>query len=144
MPEHAPGTRLMLPLEVREHARPCPACQGSGVTGERYTMPAGQYTLALDVLCPSCGGCGNGDANHPGCEASWHASNEPDDYDPYDPDDEDEDSPDTGAAACFSCQSGRGWWPMQGFAGEGDDTVMYLLRVPCGCSQDRLVEAADA
>jgi hypothetical protein len=118
----------MLPAEIHEHQHPCPACQGSGLTGERYTMPAGDYVLVIDVLCLACGGCGKGDPDHADCEAGWHA----------DPDDE-HDEP--GEPACWSCGSGRGWYPVQGFTGEGDDMKMRVLRMPCGCSESRLVPA---
>lgn len=143
MPEFPPGTRLMLPAGVHQHACPCPACQGSGVTGVRYDMPSGPYVLVVDVICPSCGGCGNGGFGHPGCQPGWHAG-DGDDADPWNGvGDDDEDPGDEDGPACFSCGSGRGWWPVQGFTGEGDDAQMHILRMPCGCSQDRLVEATD-
>lgn len=140
MPDFPAGARLMLSLEAHQHALPCPACQGSGVTGARYEMPSGPYVLVVDVICPACGGCGNGGFGHPGCKPEWHAGGD-DDEDPWGPVDDgsDEDGP-----ACYSCGSGRGWWPAQGFTGEGDDAVMHILRMPCGCSQGRLVEVPDA
>lgn len=153
--------RMMLPLEEHAHARPCPACQGRGVTGARYEMPTGaaadlqapKMVLLLEVFCPACGGCGNGDPEHAGCKAAWHP--DPDDaglFGEGDPDNvglgEDDDFDLDGLAddhdddcgpACYSCASGRGWYPIQGFTGEGDSTEMYTLRGLCGCSTDRLV-----
>lgn len=125
-------SRLILPVEKHEHARPCQPCGGTGVTGEHYEMPAGEHILLVEVICPACDGCGNGDPDHPGCKVEWHA--DPDGY--VDADDESE-------PACWSCGSGRGWNVVQGFRGEGDDVEMILTRVPCGCSESRLVEAGD-
>ena len=48
---------------------------------------------------------------------------------------------DPGEMPCPSCQTGRGWYPVQGVTGEGDDAEMYILRTLCGCSTDRLVPA---
>ncbi len=71
-------TRFILPIEKHEHARPCQPCKGTGVTGERYEMPAGEHILLVEVICPACDGCGNGDPDHPGCKVEWHA--DPDGY----------------------------------------------------------------
>lgn len=125
---------LILPVEKHDHARPCQPCEGTGITGERYEMPAGPHTLLAEVFCPSCGGCGNGDPEHAGCRPEWHAYPE----DIYGAEVLDEDEYEQ---VCWSCGSGRGWNPVQGFIGEGDDMQMLITRVPCGCSEDRLVEA---
>lgn len=130
MAGHPAGTRLQLPAEHREHQQPCPACQGSGVTGERYELPTGPYVLLVDVICPACGGCGNGNPAHAGCQPEQHAYP-----------DEDDNGESGGEPTCWSCGSARGWYPVQGFTGEGDNTRMYLLRMPCGCSETRLIEA---
>jgi hypothetical protein len=129
-------SRLMLPVERHEHARACQPCEGGGVTGERYEMTTGPHVLLLEVICPACGGCGNGDPRHPGCKPEWHAYPEDDGWDTEDGGDEDD-------PACWSCGSGRGWNVAQGFSGEGDGVEMVLTRVPCGCSESRLVEAGD-
>jgi len=127
---------LMLPVEEHEHARRCAACAGSGVTGERYEMPAGPHRLMIEVICPKCGGCGNGDPGHAGCRPEWHGY--PEDSEGARAFDDDNDP------ACWSCGSGRGWNAVQGFTGEGDDMEMVISRVPCGCSESRLVEVPDA
>lgn len=142
--------RMMLPLEERAHARPCPACQGHGVTGTRYEMPVSAVTdlqaldvvLLLEVFCAACGGCGNGDPDHAGCQPDWHPAAGDDDGFDLDglADDHDDDvDPGDGEPACFSCGSGRGWYPIQGFTGEDDTAEMYTLRGLCGCSTGRLV-----
>lgn len=137
------AVRMMLPVQEHTHDRPCPACHGHGVTGRRYEMPTGaaadlqapDVVLLLEVFCPACGGCGNGDPEHAGCEAAWHP--DPGDDDQFDDDDPDDDLGD-GESACWSCGSGRGWFPIQGFT-EGPDTEMYTLRGICSCATDRLV-----
>lgn len=137
-------TRFILPVEKHEHARPCQPCGGTGVTGERYEMPAGEHILLAEVICPACDGCGNGDPGHAGCKPEWHAEADDDGLYPDYPDDEDEEGEEgDGAPACWSCGSGRGWNAVQGFRGEGEDVEMLLTRVPCGCSESRLVEAGD-
>jgi hypothetical protein len=127
---------LMLPLEVHEHTVKCGTCGGTGVTGDRYDMEAGEHTLTLEVICPQCGGCGNGDPGHRDCIADWHAYPEDvlgiDGLEPL---------MDVDEMPCPSCQSGRGWYPVQGFTGEGDDAEIHILRTLCGCSTDRLVPA---
>jgi hypothetical protein len=40
-------------------------------------------------------------------------------------------------AACPSCQ-GREWNAVTEFEGEGDDTELTILRVPCGCTTGRI------
>lgn len=129
---------LMLPLEVHEHAVKCGACGGSGVTGDRYDMEAGEHTLTLEIICPGCGGCGNGDPGHIDCVADWHAY--PEDVDGVDALDDLEDD-DGEPRACMSCGSGRGWYPVQGFTSPDDDAELLILRTLCGCSTDRLVPA---
>jgi len=135
---------MMLPVEERNHDLSCPACQGRGVTGVQYQMKpgGGDVVLLVDVICPECGGCGNGHPEHPGCRDEWHAE-DPDADEPGYDDSEDPDDECDGGPACWSCRSGRGWNTVLGFAGEGPDTVMYLLRMPCGCAESRMVEAAE-
>jgi hypothetical protein len=145
------GGLLILPLEEHQHANPCPACEGQGVTGERYEMPAGDQVLLIEVICPDCEGCGNGDPGHAGCKPDWHAY--PEDHGGPDPfgDELDEDGTDAEVAdediartepVCYSCHTGRGWNAVQAFRGEGDETEMVVSRVPCGCSAGRLTEVA--
>ncbi len=135
-------TALMLPLEQHNHTTPCPACGGRGVTGERYKMGVTGHVLLLEVFCPSCGGCGNGDPEHAGCKPEWHPC--PDDDGLYECPDDNWNGPDDDPYAgdvCPSCGTGRGWYPVQGFTGEGDDAKMHVLRGLCGCSESRLVPA---
>lgn len=133
-------SQLILPLEKREHAQPCQPCEGAGVTGERYEMPAGEHVLLVEVFCPACGGCGNGDPRHAGCKPEWHADSGDDEESGF-PDGDDPDG--SSSPACYSCGSGRGWNAVQGFRGEGSDVEMVLTRVPCGCSEGRLVEVPE-
>jgi hypothetical protein len=127
---------LMLPLEVHEHAVKCGACGGSGVTGDRYDMEAGEHTLSLEIFCLECGGCGSGDPDHIDCAPDWHPYPGDVEGPPMLEDLEDGDDD----RVCLSCGSGRGWYPVQGFT-EGDDPELYLLRVLCGCATERLVPA---
>jgi hypothetical protein len=118
--------------------RPCPECGGRGVTGDRYEMPTDGPTLLCDVICPACRGCGNGDPDHEACPADLHAWDDDDDFDLVD----DEPPP------CPSCGSGRGWNPVQGVTGDpltSPDPLdaVVVLRVPCGCSADRLTIGPD-
>jgi hypothetical protein len=136
-------TQLYAVLPVPEHVpypQPCRGCGGRGITGDRYEMPTDNGpTLLLEVICPQCGGCGNGDPEHADCPADAHA--DPDEYRGSDDDwDEDDSGP-----RCYSCGSGRGWNAVQGIgtSDDGDPDSLALLRVPCGCSQDRLVIGAD-
>jgi hypothetical protein len=108
---------------------PCPECSGSGLTGERYEAPGGAYPLLVDVLCPTCLGCGN--ADHDRCRVSAHADPEGIGFDPSEWDD---DGQDGDAHPCPECR-GRTWNPMQGY----DDSGVKWLRVPCGaCMSDRV------
>jgi len=138
----------VLPIPAHPpYLRPCPACDGRGVTGDRYEMPTdGGPILLVDVICPECGGCGNGDPDHADCPPDAHAY--PDEYGTDDdPDDDDprDDDPGDGGPACYSCGSGRGWNAVQGIgqSDDGDPEGLAVLRVPCGCSADRLVVGFD-
>lgn len=115
---------------------PCPSCAGAGVTGETYTLQTSeQYPpLLVDVFCPGCGGCGR--ANHTGCVFLSPCTETLDRADDL-AEDPDEDEEGELEGACPSCQ-GRTWWICQGFAGEGEDTVMHHLRVPCGCTEGQV------
>jgi hypothetical protein len=133
---------MMLPVERHEHARPCRACGGAGVTGDRYTMPVTPpKVLLFEVICPDCGGCGNGDPAHAGCQPDWHAY--PGDQDDLLDDLLDDEDLDGLGERCPSCGTGRGWYPIQGFTGEGDDVEMHVLRGLCGCSEPRLVRVPE-
>ena len=103
---------------------PCPACQGSGVTGDRYQIKTDGPVLLVEVFCPGCGGCGSADRDHLDCAGphAWDdAPNKEPDGDP-----------------CPSCQ-GREWNAVQGFPGVDPDTDAdpVTLRVPCGCTTAR-------
>jgi len=130
----------LLPIPAHPpYPQPCPACDGRGVTGDRYEMPTdGGPILLVDVICPDCGGCGNGDPEHAGCPADAHAY--PDEYGTADDDQDHDDGP-----LCYSCGSGRGWNAVQGIGqdDDGDPEGLAVLRVPCGCSTDRLVVSFD-
>lgn len=142
-------------------AVPCPTCQGYGITGDRYGMEVDAGTLLIDVFCPSCMGCGNGDPEHHDCEPRAHAD--------YDPGAEYADYGDDGAydddeqpSTCPSCQ-GRGWNAVQSFVsldnttdwgqdapttmtgaqeketvpGSPYDEKVVYTRQPCGCTEAR-------
>ena len=143
-PEMTPVSRQLyavLPIPAHPpYPRPCPVCGGHGVTGDRYEMATdGGPILLVDVICPDCGGCGNGDPEHTECTANAHAY--PDEYGADDDDQADND----GGPACYSCGSGRGWNAVQGIgqSDDGDPEGLAVLRVPCGCSADRLVIGFD-
>lgn len=116
-------------------ALPCTVCEGAGITGERYAMQAGTQPLIVDVFCPACGGCGR--TAHEGCREEEHGIGVDDELDDFDLDDgeEDQDEED-GQPACPSCD-GRTWYPVQGFTEPGENAVVLVLRMPCGCTEDR-------
>jgi hypothetical protein len=135
----------VLPIPAHPpYLRPCQECDGHGVTGDRYEMAGddGAPILLVDVICSECGGCGNGDPEHADCPPDAHAY--PEDYSnsigEYDDDDEG-----SGEPRCYSCGSGRGWNAVQGIgqSDDGDPEGLAVLRVPCGCSADRLVVGFD-
>jgi hypothetical protein len=121
---------------------PCEGCGGMGVTGERYEMPTDTGPILLvDVICPDCGGCGNGDPEHRYCKPSTHAYPE-DDYDAED-DEDNEDGQDS-EPSCPSC-NGRQWNAVTGFTADvaPDDAELAVLRVPCGCATPLLATGTD-
>jgi hypothetical protein len=135
-------------LPIPEHPlypHPCAACDGLGVTGDRYEMPTtpGAPILLVDVICPECGGCGNGDPEHADCPPEAHAY--PEDYSNSTGEYDDDDQGDDGGPGCYSCGSGRGWNAVQGIGTSegGDAEGLAVLRVPCGCSEGRLVLGDD-
>lgn len=127
-----PGTGqryAYLPIDPHPaYVRVCAQCEGRGVTGDRYEMPTDTGPILLvDVICDACTGCGNGDPAHMECAPDAHA---------YPDDDFDDDDQRDDGAECLSCGSGRGWNAVQAFP---DADTMVVLRVPCGCSESRLV-----
>lgn len=154
-------TYAVLPLPpAPAYPIPCPACSGRGVTGDRYEVPTTETgaVLLVDVICPECGGCGNGAAEHWQCPPDAHA----------DPDDKRVpvcecnggprcDCPDCGHPdcvyrgddqACPSCGSGRGWYPARvtgiGTSDAGNPEGLAVLRMPCGCAEARMVTSDDS
>lgn len=124
---------------------PCEGCGGMGVTGERYEMPGTDPVLLIDVICPRCTGCGNGDPEHRDCKPSAHAypdedDDYPDDYDLLDSDDDGQDQ----EPPCPSC-GGRRWNALTGFGAgaEDDDAEVTVLRVPCGCATPLMATGPD-
>jgi hypothetical protein len=103
---------------------PCPACQGAGITGDRYQLHTDGPVLLVEVVCPGCAGCGSADRDHLDCAGPHAWDDEPDTAPDGDP--------------CPSCQ-GREWNPLQGFPGvdAGADADPVMLRVPCGCTTAR-------
>jgi hypothetical protein len=120
-------------------AQPCSVCEGAGITGERYTMQVGERGLAVDVFCPACGGCGR--AAHEGCREDEHGigvDDEPDDVFGHLDQDDSEEGQEDGEPACWSCH-GRTWFPVQGFTEPGENSVVLVLKMPCGCVENRAV-----
>jgi hypothetical protein len=121
------------------YERPCGTCGGAGVTGDQYEVAGPAVTLLADLMCPACGGCGNGDPEHRDCPPALHASADDlldfglDELDDYDDDQAD---------PCPSCQD-RQWNAVMSFpeneAGEPEATEVAYVRVPCGCAEDRVV-----
>jgi hypothetical protein len=149
-------------LPIPPHApypQTCATCGGRGVTGDRFEMPTTETTptLLVDVICPDCLGCGNGDPDHAACPADAHAY--PEEYagpececnggPPCDcPDCDHLDCvyrDDEEAQSCPSCGSGRGWNAVHGVgtSEDGEPEGLAILRVPCGCSESRLVIGDD-
>ena len=114
----------------------CSGCDGAGVTGQMYRWQVQPHDrpLLVEVLCPTCGGCGRAEHDDDTCDAPEHPG--------YD-DDVDEgldDEPDR----CRSCW-GVGWFTVQGWSTGADgrpvDDSVTVLRMPCGCAAYRLVDA---
>lgn len=118
----------------------CTRCLGRRVTGVRYRFAPAltgkpgtrPVVLLVDELCPTCGGCGR--RRHTECDPEEHAGWDPTD----DPDQLDENG--LPISGCPSC-GGRGWIAVLGFA-SGQFPLPHHLRVPCGCAEHQLVEAA--
>lgn len=120
---------------------PCQGCGGLGVTGERYQMPGTDPVLLADVICPQCGGCGNGDPEHRYCKPIAHVADSADDLGAWG---EDDDGPGQ-EPACPSCY-GRRWNAVTGFTAGGavgEDEELAVLRVPCGCAAPLLETGPD-
>lgn len=73
-----PRMYVPFPAPALDDADPCGACDGQGVTGEQYDYETPNGSVAVDVFCPSCGGCGR--ATHTGCKPNAHGL-EPGDVD---------------------------------------------------------------
>lgn len=124
------GTWRLPPPTPFQGPTRCPTCAGAKVLPDWYPFDlAAPRRLVIQPLCPTCQGCGR--AEHEGCQPGEHA-----DHDPTDDDHDDLDA-DLSSGPCPSCQ-GRGWWPMQSFP--SPPTTIIYLRVPCGCSESRLVQ----
>lgn len=121
------------PPALPDTTQPCPACGGQGVTGDTYTMPLDDgRQLQVDVFCLGCGGCGR--ADHDTCLPGVHALDPDEDLD-----DEGSEPPpgQIGDPECYSC-AGRGWNCVSGWhAGDPEPSETVLLRVPCGCVENR-------
>lgn len=143
--EHPLTSRLYLPAPAPYSGpKRCGTCLGAGITGARYTMPLPQVNvggvldpevtvLVVDEICGACQGCGRG--VHTGCRWDQHADAEAVGFDPGERDDPGGEEPDE--HECFSC-GGRHWFPVQGF----NEQRVTVLRVPCGCAEDLLVESS--
>ncbi|MET9776199.1 hypothetical protein ABZ023_18395 [Streptomyces sp. NPDC006367] len=118
-------------------ARPCDGCEGSGLDGRTFAQETdgGRPPILAEVVCSECEGCGRAEHLDDGC---GHPHANPDmDEDPYDEDedpyDEDEELP------CYPC-AGRGFNYVQAVVSdeEGEPVEVIYLRVPCGCTADRM------
>lgn len=122
------ATYFYIPFEMTTSTEPlCSRCDGSGVSGEHYGYEIPDGVMLVDVFCSECGGCGA--SEHTACTASLHDAligAEPEwfDSDPEEP------------RPCPSC-SGREWNALQAVRGEGDEMETVILRMPCGCVQER-------
>ena len=119
----------------------CPGCCGKGLSGNTYLMPVSDdRQLRIEEFCGTCQGCGA--ADHDGCVPGVHAVDPDEDID-------DDTGPHVelwiGDPECPSC-SGRGWCPVAAWNASRPDAPARLLRVPCGCVQDKAVpvDPADA
>ncbi|WP_167458293.1 hypothetical protein [Streptomyces ardesiacus] len=113
-------------------ARPCDECGGSGLDaeGRTFAQPSdgGRPPLLVEVVCSKCEGCGRAEHLDDGC---GHPHTDPDmDDGLYD---EDEEAP------CYSC-AGREFNYLQAVVSdeEGEPVEAIYLRVPCGCTADRM------
>lgn len=100
---------------------PCADCDGQGITGDHYTMPAADGTAHLiDVFCGTCKGCGS--ATHDECKLGVHHDDELEDL--------------AELADCVSCD-GREWIPVDGWNASAPDADLTIMRIPCGCTGAR-------
>lgn len=132
-------TGLHLPLPAPElPGDPCADCTGAGVTGEVYRWPSGPDSpiLIVDVPCLTCRGCGRAEHDE-ACEAPEHHG----DRELRDDDLDDDDAGEEHEYACPSCHGrlcllATGW--RTGPDSEPLDDEVLTIRVPCGCTTDRL------
>lgn len=142
-------TRLRMPAPS-PYSGPhrCGSCLGAGITDIRYEMPLPAVNvggvldpedtaLVVDEICGECQGCGRDPDHHDTCRWDQHGDPEQVGFDPGARHDDEDDVPDE--HECLSC-GGRRWFPVQGF----NDQRVTVLRVPCGCADELLVEVTDA
>ena len=117
-------------------AKPCDACEGSGLSGLNWAMESDgvRPPLLVEGVCSSCLGCGRAEHDYEnGC--GWpHADSDSeyaDDSDPDGPNDWDEEP----ELLCRSCH-GRRFNYTQGFAldDDGEPAEVVYTRAPCGCT----------
>lgn len=117
----------------------CGLCLGAGITGVTFTMPLPKVNvggvldpdgtvLVVDEICDECQGCGRDPDHHDTCRPDDHGCPGQASYAL--------DGGEQDRYGCTFCQDRR-WFPVQGF----NERRATVLRVPCGCATDLLVEA---
>ncbi len=149
---YAAGQPWRLPApEPYRGPDPCPGCAGQKISGEQVMLTPGRRTLLIDCLCTLCQGCGssqhlnpdddpdNSSDNSPDDDPDNSPDNSPDDDPDDDPDNSPDDDPDDSPDGKLCC-GGRGWFPATAWSTR-DPNLAVTLRVPCGCSEQLLVQA---
>ncbi|MGV9509345.1 hypothetical protein ACWDQZ_27470 [Streptomyces tendae] len=123
-----------LPAPELGDARPCDDCGGNGLTGETFALgvndDSGTPPLLVEVVCPSCLGCGRAEHDEErGC-GFLHAEDDEGLLDDWD--DEQDEEP------CYSCH-GHLFYYLPGITKDdnGEPEQVVYLRHPCGCTEDR-------
>ncbi|MDI3102084.1 hypothetical protein QJ054_34165 [Streptomyces sp. AN-3] len=120
-----------LPAPELDDARPCDDCRGSGLTGDTFALGvndgSGTPPLLVEVVCPSCLGCGRAEHDEErGC-GFLHAEGDEDLLNDWD--DEQDEEP------CYSCH-GRLFYYLPGITNDdGEPEQVVYLRHPCGCTE---------
>ncbi|MCG8971798.1 hypothetical protein [Streptomyces sp. CL12-4] len=140
-PSHRPSTWAVpeylfidLPAPELGDARPCEDCRGRGLTGDTFALgvndDSGTPPLLVEVVCPSCLGCGRAEHDEErGC-GHLHAEGDEDLLDERAEEDDQDEEP------CYSCHGWRFYYlPGVTKDDNGAPQQVVYLRHPCGCTE---------
>lgn len=124
-------------------AEPCSSCAGTGLSGHTLLTQlddapdtGARRLLVVDTFCTDCLGCGR--ADHDQCGPATHPASDSyhDELEDLERDEHELADP------CPSCGPGRPGWNLNvvyqpGPDGDDEGEALYV-RMPCGCTQDRI------